>query len=135
MMQRRSAAEVRELVCNRRWQRKHLLSLQKQFGDEHLFDALYSSFTDLPEHRYFDQLVCGQYLLELHPSCPLPLKQAIRNSLANWNLSVPQLPQYFCEVFGRQAVLESLAEIETEGSLSETESQAIITYRYWLHAA
>ena len=136
MTEQREPSEIRKLLYEGRWQLKHLLSLRKQFGDAYLFDALIGAFTDLsePAHNYQRQEVCGRYLLELCPSCQMPVKQAMRSTLARWNLSVRQLPCYFERVFSREAVLQAIEEIESEGNLSETEQASIKTFRYWLHA-
>ena len=135
-MEQREPSEIRKLLYEGRWQLKHLLSFRKQFGDALLHDALIGAFTDSSEsaHHYQRQEVCGRYLLELCPSCQMPVKQAMRSILARWNLSVRQLPCYFEQVFGREVVLQALREIESEGNLSETEQESIKTFRYWLHA-
>ncbi len=136
MMKRRPPSEVRRLLCEGRWQRKHLLSLQKKFGDAFLFDVLFGVFTEPsePVQHYHNQEVCGRYLCALRPPCHLPLKVALRDSLPRWNLSVEQLPWYLWQVFGREAVLQALQEIEAEDSLSEAHRTGITTCRYWLRA-
>jgi hypothetical protein len=135
-MEQREPSEIRKLLYEGRWQLKHLLSMRTQFGDEFLHDTLIGAFTDSvePDHHYQHQQVCGRYLLELCPSCHLPVKQAMRSALAKWNLSVEQLPYYFEKVFGREAVLQAIKEIEAEGNLTETEQASVKTFRYWLHA-
>src|SRR5689334_20856890 len=82
-MEQREPSEIRRLLYEGRWQLKHLLSLRTQFGDAFLLDALIGAFTDSsePAHHYQHQAVCGRYLLELCPSCHLPVKQAVRSTL------------------------------------------------------
>ena len=115
-MEQREPSEIRRLLFERRWQLKHLLSLRNQIGDDFLHVALIRAFTDSsePAHHYQHQEVCGRYLLELCPSCQLPVKQAVRSTLAKWNLSVRQLPCYFEQVFGREVVWQAIKEIESE---------------------
>src|SRR5262245_39468854 len=132
-MVRRTPTEIRQLVCEGRWQRKHLAAVQQEFGDDLLFDALFGVFTG-GSHGFQDQQLAGQYLLQLRPSCQLPVAVAIRQSLAYWNLSIEELPFYFWRVFGRDAVSEALAALEAEGGLTDSELRAIQTYRYWLRA-
>ena len=135
-MEQREPSEIRRLLYEGRWQLKHLLSLRTQFGDALLHDALMGAFTDSsePAQHYQHQEVCGRFLFELCPACQVPVKQAMRSTLASWNLSVRQLPCYFERVFGRAMVLHAIKEIESEGNLSETEQASIKTFRYWLHA-
>jgi len=130
-MERRTPNEIRQLVCEGRWQRKHLTAVQQQFGDDLLFDALFGAFAD-DAHGFQEQQRAGRYLIQLRPSCRLPLALAIRQSLPHWNLSIEELPFYFSKVFGRDAVSNTLAELEAEGGFTDLELRAILTYRYWL---
>jgi hypothetical protein len=132
-MIRRTPTEIRQLVCAGKWQRKHLLAVQQQFGDDLLFDALFGVFAG-GSHSLQDQQLAGRYLIQLHPNCHLPLALAVRRSLAHWNLSVEELPVYFWRVFGRDAVSEALLALEIEGVLADSELRAIQTYRFWLRA-
>ncbi len=63
----RAPDEVRKLVSAGRWKRKHLESMRRQFGDEALFDALFSAFTQSPPLSLSEQQAPGTYLLELKP--------------------------------------------------------------------
>jgi hypothetical protein len=129
-MMRRTASEIRELVCGGRWKRSHLLAVQREFGDQLLFDSLFGVFTEA--RTYPEQQIAGRHLLELQPACSVALEQAIRLSLPNWNLSVEEVPFYFCRVFGRDSVLEALDAIDRGVDLSETDRNSIQTYRFWL---
>src|SRR4051812_41948511 len=92
-MVRRTPDDIRQLVCEGRWQRKHLAAVQQNFGDDLLFDALFGAFTDTsrPQHAFQDQQLAGRYLVQLRPTCHLSLALAIRQSLATWNLSIEEL--------------------------------------------
>lgn len=52
----RSPEEVRSLVSSVSWKRKHLDALRREFGDESLFDALFSAFTQNPPLSCADQV-------------------------------------------------------------------------------
>lgn len=133
-MTRRSPSEIRQLVCDGRWGRKHLLVVQREYGDESLFDALFGVFTDhsRPDTVFQDQQIASRHLLELCPACHVPLEQAIRSSLRQWNVSIEELPFYFWRIYGRDAVLAAVSMIEADRSLSEQERKGIETFRYWL---
>jgi len=94
---RRTPTEILQLVCEGRWQRKHLAAMQQQFGDDLVFDALFGVFTG-ESHGFPDQQLAGRYLVQLRPNCHLPLALAVRRSLAHWNLSIEELPFYFWRV-------------------------------------
>lgn len=136
MMRTRSAQEIREKFYARHWRERELRLVQEQLGDELLFDVLYGVFLDTnrPDAQFEDQQVAGMLLYDLKPVCHLPLKLAIRQSLDTWNRSVEELPWYFCTVFGKNAVLNALDEIEQDGALTEHEQTCLETYRYWLRA-
>lgn len=132
----RTATELRQLLYERRWQAKHFQAVQRDQGDEVLFDALFGVFTNTPRptEGYRDQILAGELLCELRPACRLAVQEAIRYSLPHWNFSVPDLPRYLSEYFGRDAVLQALSDLETHGSLTPSELQGIHTYKYWLKA-
>lgn len=127
---RRTASEIRELVCGGRWNRSHLLAVRCEFGEALLFESLFGVFTQ--PHTYLEQQIAGRHLLELQPACAVPLEQAIRLSLPNWNFSVEEVPFYFCHVFGCDSVLDALSTIDSGIDLPETDRKGIETYRYWL---
>lgn len=129
----RSPDEVRKLVSSGRWKRKHLEALRWEFGDQVLFDVLFSAFTQRPPIPHSEQVAPSDILLELKPKGMQNLKSLIRASLSGWNLSIEQLPYYFRETYGLEAVRFALNSIEMEEQLDEEEHKALQTYRYWLH--
>lgn len=133
-MNARSPEEVRKLVSTRRWKRKHLDSLRRDFGDQALFDALFSAFTQRPPVPYAEQEAPGDYLLELKPRGAQDLQRLIRASLAGWNLSIEQLPFYFRDTYGMEPVLRVLDALDEEPSLAVEEREALRTYRFWLRS-
>ena len=128
----RSPEEVRKLVSAKRWARKHLEAFRRDFGQQALFDALFSAFTQRPPVPYVDQQAPGDYLLELKPRGAQDLQSLIRASLAGWNLSIEQLPFYFRDSYGIQAVRLAVERLDLDARLDAVERKALDTYRYWL---
>jgi|SRR6185312_846004 len=98
-----------------------------------LFWGLYQSFTAQPveSHRYQQQALAGSLLLRLRPSCPLPAREAIRNVLGGWEVSVEELPWYLALACGEDAVWNAMAELEAE-PLDDRKRLVLHTFRYWL---
>jgi hypothetical protein len=130
----RAKSEVARLVCDGRWQIKHLKSFRTQFGDDALFDALFDPFDSLSrsDYTFHDQQLVGKLLLEFQPQCPIPIGDAIERSLNQWNRSVEELPWYLERCFGRHAVLEAIQKIEENDELTNKEIEELKTYRYWI---
>lgn len=99
------------------------------------FEALVGVFcnTNRPDSRYLDQEYAGRLLLSLNPPSPPDAQAVIKRTLQTWDLSVEQLPLYFEAAIGREAVLQTLDMLGSQGS-SEQEQRAIETFRFWLRA-
>jgi hypothetical protein len=99
------------------------------------FEALIGVFCNAnrPDSRYLDQEYAGRLLLSLKLPSPLDAQAVIKRTLPTWDLSVEQLPMYFEAAMGREAVLQALDMLGSQGS-SEQEQRAIETFRFWLHA-
>ena len=99
------------------------------------FEALIGVFCNVnrPDSRYLDQEYAGRLLLSLKPPSPPDMQAVIKRTLPTWNLSVEQLPMYFEAAIGREAVLQALDMLGSQGP-SKQEQRAIETFRYWLHA-
>lgn len=85
-----------------------------------------------PYSRNLDQEYAGRLLLSLIPPCPPDVQTVIKRTLPTWDLSVEQLPMYFEAAIGREAVLQALDMLGSQGS-SEQEQRTIETFRFWLH--
>ncbi len=128
----RPPEEVRRLVSTRRWRRKHLDALRRDFGDQALFDALFSAFTQRPPVPCGEQEAPGDYLLELKPRGAQNLQSLIRASLLGWNLSIEQLPFYFRDTYGIEVVRLAIERLNLDAGLDADERKALDTYRWWL---
>lgn len=128
----RSPDEVRKLVSDRRWKRKHLDVLRRDSGDQALFDALFSAFTQSPPVSCGEQEGPGDFLLEMKPRSAQDLQSLIRASLPGWNLSIEQLPFYFRDTYGIEVVRLAIEQLDLDTSLDADERKALDTYRWWL---
>lgn len=96
-------------------QLNQLLCSLANASDNEIFFGLFSFFNDPDLQRSFErQQLAGTLLYELCPVCPLELDGAIYSIPAHWNLSVEEVPWYFCKVFGKNIVEKFLAELIPE---------------------
>jgi hypothetical protein len=113
-------------------QLNQLLRSLANASDNELFFGLFSFFYDPALQSSFErQQLAGTLLYELCPACPLELDGAIYAIPALWNLSVEEVPWYFCKVFGKSAVENFLVELIPEvegGSLKKS----FETLSYWV---
>nr|BAJ06967.1 hypothetical protein [uncultured bacterium] len=133
-MRRRTPEEVREKLYSNNWHRREFAILQERFGDELLFEALYLVFCDPspPGNPYEHQNFAGELLVNLNPSCPIPVVEFLRATLPHWNRSVEQLPVYVQLQFGREATVQAIAVLEGEAKDFENLSTKLSTCKYWL---
>ena len=80
------------------------------------------------------QELAGQLLAALGPKAKVDLGLVLRSILVRYELSVEQLPQYLASQFGVGPVLALLQTLEKE-YLSEQESRALRTMRFWIGGA
>jgi hypothetical protein len=107
--------------------------LRKRPGDE-VFDALIGVFCKADrKDGYGAQEYAGRILIAVKPPCSRDIQDVIKRTLATWDLSVEQLPWYFSDVAGLEAVLRALDGLDTQVS-SKQEQDAIRTFRFWLGA-
>jgi hypothetical protein len=106
--------------------------LRQRPGDE-VFEALLGVFcnADRGDKRFVDQEYAGRILLALKPPCSQDFQAVIKRTLSTWDVSVEQLPWYFSDVIGREAVLRVLDMLDTK-ECSRQERDAIHPFRFWL---
>jgi hypothetical protein len=114
------------------WQSlQHLMLKLKKENSKKVLDALLDVFF-LKENNYFRvQVGAGGLLWKLKPKYERNLREDIKRSLQNWNVSVEELPWYFAEVMGIEKVREEIKSLLTE-TLDETSRKKAETYLYWL---
>lgn len=111
------------------------IEILRQRPADEVFEALIGVFCNV--HRedklFVAQEYAGRILLALKPPCSRDIQDVIKRTLATWDLSVEQLPWYFSDVVGLEAVLRALDVLDAQVS-SQQERDAIRTFRFWLRA-
>jgi len=132
-MNKKTAEEIRQKIYLGHWRPREVSLALEKLGEEVVFDALYGVFLDKSrgERHFSDQEIAGKMLFELQPKIDRELKPLVRDCLENWNLSVEELPFYFRDVFGKESLELVVNQIETSEVLTEYESRAIKTIRWW----
>lgn len=134
-LRKRTREELRQKLFSGNWRLREWRIFQEQFGDRELFETLMSALRDPapPNGLFHDQDHAGKILLALNPKCHWELKAVIRETLPHWNLSVEEIPFYLANQFGKQAVLEAVAELAEEFAGRDIH-RGLSTYRFWLRA-
>jgi hypothetical protein len=94
-------------------QRQQLIFGCGNAPEREVYFGLMSFFHDssLQENHYERQKLAATVLLSVAPSSPLALDASVYASAQHWNLSVSELPSYWCKVFGREEVVVFLDEL------------------------
>ena len=125
-----SAAD--ELGASNPQQRRQLIFSCGNAPEREAYFGLMSFFYDsrLQENHYERQKLAAAILLDVAPSSSLALEASVYASAQHWNLSVSELPSYWCKVFGRADVVAFLEELI--GSCSEARlKRSVETMLYW----
>ena len=83
----------------------------------------------MQENAYDRQQLAGVILFEICPECPLELDGCVYGSAQHWNLSVEELPWYWCKIFGHETVKSFLDELIAVSD--ERLSKSIKTMLFW----
>jgi hypothetical protein len=121
------------------WQSvRHLMLKLKKENSEKVAESLLEIFTEdlqLPiKYQFSLQATAGGLLWKLKPKYNRNLKEDIKRSLSNWDVSIEELPWYFAEVKGIETVRNQVNELLTE-NLDKTSRTRAETYLYWLSVA
>ena len=113
----------------------HLMLRLRKENPETVTRALIGVFFDesRTETSFKDQQAAGGILWKLKPKYKGNLRDDIRSSLKNWNVSVEELPWYFAEIMGIDRVRDEVNSILRE-TLDEISRKKAQTYLYWLPA-
>src|ERR1700694_4086822 len=101
-------AAVRETTRANAW--PALVERMRQFDDNELFRLLFPLATS---GQWECPLAYSAALLlhQIKPACPVSCKEALRGLFGNWDVSIEEVPWYLRDVFGRQRVLQVIAEL------------------------
>ena len=94
-------------------QQKELVFSCKKAKEREVFFGLFSFFYDasLQNNQYERQQLAGTILFAIQPSSPLALDASVYAAAKHWDLSVEELPWYWCKVFGKTSVMNLLIEL------------------------
>ena len=121
-----------ELGASNPQQKKQLIFSCRNAPETEVYFGLFSFFFDstLQENNYARQKLAGSILLNVVPPSPLALDASVYASTQYWNLSVEELPWYWCRIFGQPAVETFLAELV--GSCADTKlKRSVKTLLSW----
>ncbi|MEW8339097.1 MAG: hypothetical protein AB2708_04550 [Candidatus Thiodiazotropha taylori] len=81
--------------------------------EREVYFGLFSFFYDelLQTNQYERQQLAGTILLSVMPASVLELDVSVYAAAKYWDLSVEELPWYWCRVFGKSAVTSFLEEL------------------------
>jgi hypothetical protein len=99
-----------------------------------LYDALVGVVKESsrPDTRYADQEAAGGMLWALKPHCSRELREEIASLMATYDVSVEEIPWYYADVFGVEAVVHAVAELLQQEEVLPTDIKALQTWRFWL---
>lgn len=102
-----------ELGASNPQQKQQLIFSCGNAPEREVYFGLMSFFYDsnLQDNHYERQKLAATILLSVAPSSPLALDASVYASAQHWNLSVSELPSYWCKVFGREVVVAFLGEL------------------------
>jgi len=83
------------------------------------------------EKKYVYQNIASELLYEANISCPLSLAEYFRRVLPLWNVSVEKVVWYASRVFGREAVLAHIRDLQA-AEVSWISSKVLDSVRYHL---
>jgi hypothetical protein len=97
-----------------------------------LYFGLLSFFYDpeLQQNHYERQKLAGTILLTVAPPSPIALDGSVYAAAQYWNLSVRELPSYWCRTFGQAEVVAFLDDLV--GDCGEAKlRQSVETMLFW----
>ena len=111
---------------------QELLTLERQadrLPPGERFNLITRPFVDLTYGGFLAQQYAGSLLLKLRPSCARPVIDVLLELLPNWNRSIEELPHYLEHVFGCDAVLSAVDDVDRRAVVDPALTR---TVRYWL---
>ena len=113
-------------------QQKQLIFGCSNAPEKEVFFGLFSFFYDdsLQENKLERQQLAGTILYSVLPESPLELDGSIYGAAKMWDLSIEELPWYWCKKFSKSKVVEFLVETIDACVDSELE-RSLKTMLFW----
>jgi hypothetical protein len=126
------AAAADQFGASNPQQRRQLIFGCGNAPEREVYFGLMSFFYDpsLQDNHYERQKLAATILLSLAPSSPLELDGSIYAAAQHWNLSVSELPSYWCKAFGREEVVAFLGELIDDCGEAELKRR-VETMLFW----
>lgn len=121
-----------ELGASNSQQQRQLISSCFGAPAREVYFGLFAFFFDskLQKNNYERQKLAGIVLLAVAPSSLLPLDASVYASAQHWDLSVRELPSYWCRTFGQVEVVAFLDDLV--GSCGEAKlKRSVETMLFW----
>jgi hypothetical protein len=67
--------------------------------------------SQLQKNQFERQKLASTILLSIAPPSPLALDASVYATAQHWDLSVSELPSYWCGIFGQSEVIDFLADL------------------------
>ena len=126
----RSAAD--ELGASNPQQQKQLIFSCHHASEREVFFGLFSFFYDssLQQNQFERQQLAGTILLSVAPKSPLALDASVYAAAQVWDLSIEELPWYWCKIYGKSEVVEFLTNLISSCTDAELK-RSLETMLYW----
>ena len=93
-----------------------------------VFEAIFSIAADAQWHGPAYRAAC--LLFVLTPPCPISCRDAIRELLAGWDISIEEVPWYLAGQFSQEIIRQAIEDLRKE-SLDHEQTVALETVKYW----
>ena len=113
-------------------QQKQLIFSCSNASEREVFFGLFSFFYDetLQENKFERQQLAGTILLSVAPNSALKLDGSVFAAATIWDLSIEELPWYWCKIFGKLKVVKFLSELLIDCEDTKLR-RCIETMLYW----
>ena len=121
-----------ELGASNPQQQRQLILSCGDASDREVYFGLLLFFCDprLQDNHYERQKLAATILLSVAPPSPLALDASVYASAQHWNLSVSELPFYWCKAFGKEEVVAFLEDLV--GSCNDARlRRSVETMLFW----
>jgi hypothetical protein len=94
-------------------QRKQIIFGCRNASVREVYFGLLSFFfnSQLQKNQFERQKLASTILLSIAPPSPLALDASVYATAQHWDLSVSELPSYWCGIFGQSEVIDFLADL------------------------
>ena len=100
------------------------------YDKNEVFEGCLEVFKLSQPNSFERQQLSGRMLYAIRPKIHFKLEEVLRPCLEHYDVSVEELPWYFCSLMGNERVLDVVKKMEQE-VLSEKERINLETFGFW----